>query len=270
LALIAHNLPHKMPAPMPKNAAVRARSTYRRGSGDRSGATALDAIYEQISASIVDQRLPPGTKLNELTLCEIFGVGRRQIAHVLTRLSQDRLVTLYPNRGAFVAAPDVAEARALFEARRILECEITRVVATGATRQALNLLRRNVEEETALRHKGRLRDAVRTSGEFHILLGAAAGNEILAAFVRQLVARTSLVVSLYENQSTMSCWHGDHGALIELLENRRVGPAVALMRRHLSHVEESLNFDDRGRAPLDLRKIYSPASPRAGMSTVNG
>jgi DNA-binding GntR family transcriptional regulator len=255
---------------MPKNAAARAQPADGRASRDRSRATGLDAIYNQIFASIVDQRLPPATKLNELTLCEIFRAGRRQIAHVLTRLSQDRLVTLYPNRGAFVAAPDVPEARALFEARRIIECEIVRAVATSASRQALNSLRRNVEDETALRRKGRLRDAVRASGEFHILLGAAAGNEILAAFVRQLVARTSLVVSLYENQSTMSCWHEDHGALIELLEHRRVGPAVALMRRHLAHVEESLNFNLRGRASLDLRKIYAPASPRTGISTVNG
>src|ERR671922_1279 len=74
----------------------------------------LDDIYAQIFASIVDQRLPPGTKLGELTLCEIFNVGRRQIGQVLQRLAYDGLVTLNPNRGAFVAMPDADEARAIF------------------------------------------------------------------------------------------------------------------------------------------------------------
>ena len=36
------------------------------------------------------------------------------------------------------------------------------------------------------------------------------------------------------------------------------GGAVTLMRKHLAHVEESLNFNSHARAPLDLRKIYAP------------
>jgi DNA-binding GntR family transcriptional regulator len=218
----------------------------------------LDGVYEHIFTSIVDQRLPPGTKLNELTLCEIFNVGRRYIAQVLIRLSHDRLVTLFANRGAFVATPDVTEARMIFEARKIIECEITRIVAAGTNREALRSLRRNVEEEAAHRRSGRLREAIRLSGQFHILLGELAQNEFLAGIVRQLVARTSLVVSLYENQSTMSCWHDDHGAFIKLLETHRITAAVSLMRKHLCDVEESLNFERYARGPLDLRKIYAP------------
>jgi DNA-binding GntR family transcriptional regulator len=227
---------------------------------NRPKADTLDEVYDHIFASIVDQRLPPGTKLNELTLCEIFNVGRRQIAQVLTRLSHDKLVVLHANRGAFVTAPNVDEARTIFEARLAIECEITRIVATEATRESLAPLRKNVEEETAHRVQGRLREAIRSSGAFHILLGNQSGNEILAGIVRQLVARTSLVVSLYENQSTMSCWHDDHGDLIRLLEAHRVQPAVTLMRKHLLHVEQSLNFDSHARGPLDLRKIYAPGA----------
>jgi DNA-binding GntR family transcriptional regulator len=225
---------------------------------NRPAADTLDEVYEHICASIVDQRLPPGAKLNELTLCEIFNIGRRQIGQVLTRLSHDKLVTLHANRGAFVAAPDVAEARAIFQARIMIECEITRVVASNATREMLMPLRKNVEEETIHRMQGRLREAIRASGAFHILLGDLSGNPILAGIVRQLVARTSLVVSLYENQSTMSCWHDDHGDFIRLLEAHRVQPAVTLMRKHLLNVEESLNFESHARGPLDLRKIYAP------------
>ena len=35
---------------------------------NRPEADSLDDVYQHIFASIVDQRLPPGTKLNELTL----------------------------------------------------------------------------------------------------------------------------------------------------------------------------------------------------------
>ncbi|MBS0245479.1 MAG: GntR family transcriptional regulator [Proteobacteria bacterium] len=153
----------------------------------------------------------------------------------------------------------MAEAHAIFEARIAIECEITRMVAAGATRETLAPLRKNVDEETEYRMQGRIREAVRSSGELHILLGYACGNENLAGIVRQLVARTSLVVSLYENQSTMSCWHDDHGDFIKLLEAHKMQPAVTLMRKHLLYVEESLNLDSHARGPLDLRRIYAPS-----------
>jgi len=229
---------------------------------DSPEVTGLDDVYAHIFASIVDQRLPPGTKLNELTLCEIFGVGRRQVAHVLNRLAHDRLITLHANRGAFVATPDEAEARTIFEARRIIECEISRMVAEKATPDMLAPLRANVAEETAHRRAGRVREAIRVSGAFHMLVGDLSGNEILSGLVRQLVARTSLVVSLYENESSMVCWHDDHGAFIGLLEEHRVNAAVKFMREHLLHVEQSLNFGRRAGHPLDLRRIYASSDAR--------
>lgn len=222
----------------------------------------IDDIHAHIFNSIVDQRLPPGTKLNELTLCEIFNVGRRQIVQVLQRLSYDGLVTLHRNRGAFVAMPSAAEARAIFDARKVIEAEITRIVAEQGTRDRLAPLYRNVEAEAECRRHGRLREAIRLSGEFHILLGACADNPILFAMVRQLVARTSLVVTLYENQNTMMCWHDDHSLFLKLLEANKTAQAVSLMRKHLAHVESSLDLEQRPDRRFDLRAIYAPDAGR--------
>jgi DNA-binding GntR family transcriptional regulator len=227
-------------------------------SSNRPKVRNVDDIYQHIVDSIVDQRLPPATKLNELLLCEIFNVGRRQIGTVLARLKYDMLVDLHPNRGAFVASPDVAEARSIFEARRAIEVKVVRLVIAKATREQLAVLKRNVDQESAARRAGRIRDAVRLSGGFHILLGGFCGNPILASMVQQLVARTSLVVSLYDNQNTMICWQEDHLLFIKHLEARASAPAVALMRKHLLHIEKALNFDLAGRGPFDLRAIYSP------------
>ena len=98
-------------------------------------------------------------------------------------------------------------------------------MATNAPREELAPLRRNVEAEAENRRTGRLREAIRLSGEFHILLGKCARNPILYALVRQLVARTSLVVTLYENQNTMMCWHDDHAVFVKLLETRSMRPS---------------------------------------------
>ena len=74
-----------------------------------------EEIVERIFEAIIDQRLPPGTKLSEAALCEAFGVGRMRIRHSLLLLSSREVVDLLPNRGAFVASPSAEQAREVFE-----------------------------------------------------------------------------------------------------------------------------------------------------------
>ena len=78
-------------------------------------------IYERMVETILDHRLPPGTKLVEDRLATAFGVSRTRIRPVLVRLANEQIVTLTPNRGATVAQPTEAEAREVFEVRRMIE-----------------------------------------------------------------------------------------------------------------------------------------------------
>ena len=62
-------------------------------------------IVEHIFEAIIEQRLPPGTKLSESALCDAFGVGRMRIRRALLLLASRQIVELHANRGAFVASP---------------------------------------------------------------------------------------------------------------------------------------------------------------------
>jgi DNA-binding GntR family transcriptional regulator len=230
-----------------------------------SGKTAsMGSVYDDILAAIIDQRAPPGTKLNELAMCKVFGISRRDMAQVLARLVFEGLAVNLPNRGAFVASPDANEARAIFAARKVIESGITELAAQRASGADYRALEQNIVEEHAARREGRMREAVRLSGRFHLLIAQIAGNPILTELVLQLVARTSLVTSLYENPNGLSCWHDDHGALVRLLRAHRARPAVELMRKHLDHLEESLNLEGKPRAKPDLRTIFRPTEFRNG------
>ena len=213
-------------------------------------------VHGSIVLAVTDQRLPPGTWLNELAMCEVFGISRREFERVIARLSFEGLVACVPNRGAFVASPDAQEARAIFAARKAVEAGILEFAAVRASGADFKALERNIAEEEAHRRAGRMREAIRDSGQFHVLLSEVAGNPILAAQVRQLVARTSLVTSLYENAGEMGCWHDDHAKLVGHLRAHRVQRAVGLMRMHLDHLEESLDLGKQAKAQTDLRAIF--------------
>src|SRR5215470_1431303 len=61
---------------------------------------AAQRISRQIVRAVEEHRLPPGTKLGEETLAELFGVSRARVRQALQHLSLLHIVTLHPNRGA--------------------------------------------------------------------------------------------------------------------------------------------------------------------------
>ncbi|MDB5967329.1 MAG: hypothetical protein JWQ72_3829 [Polaromonas sp.] len=223
----------------------------------------IEDVYRRVMDAIVDQRLLPGSRLNELAMCEAFRISRREMERVFARLAFESMVRLVPNRGAFVASPDAREARAIFAARKTIEAGIVELAAARVSGSDFKVLAKNIAEEEAYRRAGRMHEAVKLSGQFHLLLSEIADNAILADQVRQLVARTSLVTSLYDNASGMVCWHDDHHKLIEHLRAHQPKKAVDLMRRHLDDLEESLDLDRKMGRKTDLRAIFGlvPTDP---------
>jgi DNA-binding GntR family transcriptional regulator len=212
--------------------------------------------YLQLFNAIVDQRLTPGTKLAEMALVEAFGVSRRAIGAALQRLAWERLIVVFPNRGAYVAAPEAHEVREIFAARVAIEAGTTEAVARTADETGLARLSASLAEEHALRQQGRVREAIHLSGGFHILMADLSGNRILAEQVRLLVARTSLIINLFDNRSGLAGWHDHHGDLIKLCKTRQVEPAVALMKEHIQELADSIALDSRRPVAFDMLGVF--------------
>lgn len=76
-----------------------------------------ETIYQALMTAIVEHQLPPGSKLPEEALSDVFAVSRTGIRKVLQRLAAVQMVSLKPKRGAYVASPTVEEAQAIFRTR---------------------------------------------------------------------------------------------------------------------------------------------------------
>ncbi len=228
--------------------------------GRRRARVGDERIHREVALAIVEHRLPPGTPLPEDQLAGVFGVSRTVVRKALLRLAHEKLVELRPNRGAAVARPSVAEARQLFEARRLLEPVLLRAAAARVETATIDRLRANLAEEREAWKRGDRRAVIRLSGEFHRLLAASSGNAVLVEFLAELVARTSLVIALYQPLGTTPCSIEDHGRLVEALERGETDRACALMEAHLRHCEDQLDLSE-SRRPIDLRRVFG--EPRA-------
>ncbi|GLQ06153.1 GntR family transcriptional regulator [Sneathiella chinensis] len=223
---------------------------------DAAKASQDDRIYEEMFTAILEQRLSPGTKLSEDVLGEIFGVSRTVVRKVLQRLSHEKVVQIFPNRGAYVSEPSPEEARDVLDARKVLEAGIMRRVVRNCTADDLARLEKMLEEEAESIAAGERTRWVALSGDFHLALAAIAGNRALEDFLKELVSRTSLILVQYQGGGVNSCACDEHAGIIDAIRARDEDRAVTLMLDHLQNCEEQLQLDG-GDEASDLYKIFS-------------
>ncbi|MDB5767065.1 MAG: Transcriptional regulator, GntR family [Collimonas fungivorans] len=217
----------------------------------------IDArIHLAIIDAILDHQLPPGTRLVEAPLCEAFGVTRGTLRRVFVKLAHERVIDLQPNRGAVIAMHDVKEAREVFEARVILEGGSVKSLA--GKRKVLPELRALVKREHALREQGNWGEWIRLSGEFHIKLSEANQNNIVSAYLRTLIARTSLLIGLYETPKRNSCSADEHGGILDAIEQGDAERAARLMEHHLGEYATELLTETSQPKEVDFATLFSP------------
>ncbi len=234
-------------------------SARQTGASEGRAARALpsvDTIHQRVLTAIVEHRLPPGTKLGEERLAKVFGVSRTQIRQVIERLSHDSIVTVQPNRGAFVSSPTVDEAREVFAARRLIEPDLIRQAIRRAGPAEIRRLRDHVKSESDAREANDKRAVVRLSGEFHQLIADIAGNRFLAKTMRELEALTCLVIIMYDAPNMPACPYHEHSDLVDAIEARDEERAASFMVEHLRHVEGSLDFDGSSDGEIDFDSIF--------------
>lgn len=239
---------------------MRSHSVYnfytmpiRKPAAPRRRPVTTEAIVARITHALVEQRLPPGSKLGEVALGEVFGVSRTKIRQALIRLAQDKLVTLLPARGAFVTKPEPSDARELFDARRVIERVLIERFTASATRAQMTSLREHIARERAAIAAGDAALRNRLLGEFHVLIAEMVGNTVIAELLRGLMQRSTLVTLHYQNARAAACSSDEHTALLDAIRQRDAIAAVRLMEQHLTHVEHDLALPDGNAPALDLR-----------------
>lgn len=212
-------------------------------------ATATDRVYQAIHRAILEHRLAPGTRLPEADVAAQFDVSRTVVRQALQRLAQDQIIALSHNRGARVPRPGLDDARHVFDARRVVECEVARRLGGQLDAAQLGELRALAEAEVQADRAGDAALAIRLSGEFHQALVRMHGNPVFVRLLGGLLPTSSLLMARFKARGGEVCVAHRHVDLIAALE-RGSGAAALEMRRHLDELEQSLTDTPASRIPL--------------------
>ncbi len=224
--------------------------------GGRGGkGTGASFVYERLRDEILTLALAPGVDLDEAAIVARFGLSRTPVREALIRLASDGLVTMLPNRGAQVAALDVANFPRFFEAFDLVQRVVTRLAAQRRSEADLSAIRAAQEDFEAAVTSGDAMAMTARNREFHLTISAACRNPYFDESYRRLLdegLRLMRIPFAYNpvNDAYSRAGHIDkivaeHGAIIAAIDAQDAEAADRLAQSH------GVLFRDRLRAYLE-------------------
>lgn len=204
-------------------------------------------IAERIGTGIIEEYFRPGERLKETSLAQSFGVSRATIREALRLLESRGLVTIFSQRGAYVAKLSRKELEDMFEIRAVLLGLASRRVATSCTPEVRRKLMEGLRALEAARDDGTA--YARGSAALVVDITQASSNQQLfdsiAAFAQRIGRYTRLgLSSATRRQQSLRDWK----RLIRAITDGSADVAETL------HRELSMKNRDAALAELDRRE----------------
>ena len=185
---------------------------------------------------LVENRVPPGAKLNERALSEELKVSRTPLREAIKMLAAEGLVELLPNRGAIALALNEADVINTFEVMAGLEAQSGELAAQRIDDAELAEIKAMHFEMLAAYTRRDLPNYYRLNAAIHNAINAAAKNPVLTATYRQVNARLqALRFRSNQDEEKWQCAMQEHEQMISALFARDAAAMRSVLLAHLGN-----------------------------------
>jgi DNA-binding GntR family transcriptional regulator len=198
-------------------------------------------LVKRLLAEIFDGRMPAGTRLIILNLAKRFGLSSTPVREALLELETNGMVQFIHNRGAVVKPFGPEQLREIFELRRILETEATRMACGRIDPAALSELQRNLRDLIEQpRAKEWLDMGMIADRKLHAMIGANCGNVRLAEEIRRCDALVQVLRDTVGNdRRAANRAVEEHLAIVDALAAGDADAAARAMGIHIERAAQS-------------------------------
>lgn len=198
---------------------------------------AADQIYNVLREEIITCRIVPNEAISENRICGMLGVSRSPVRIALTRLAEDGLIDIFPQRGTFVAPIKMRQVKESHFARVALEIALVEVAARRWTSDDAREAHANLEEQRRHAAAGEAWEFYRDNERFHQLIARAADLE----GVWKTVQGVKMLWDRIGHLANRVPGHrediiAEHAAIVAALDRNDERGAVKAMTAHLRSV----------------------------------
>ncbi len=194
-----------------------------------------EQLYDAIRNDILNLSMKPGSLVSEVDLSQRYGCSRTPIREILIRLSQERLVHIYPQRGTAIARIDMEYVEQMVYMRLLIEKEILKEACELIGEKDLQELRMLCSFQRAIAENGGSSiDFLGQDNLIHKTIFTICGHqEIWAVLEKNSIHYSRFRFLDVLEKKQMLKLVDDHEKLIELLESKSATALEEFIKNHL-------------------------------------
>ena len=201
-------------------------------------------VFQKIRDNILNGTYKEQDELREATLGKELGVSRTPVREALRQLELEGLVTIIPNKGAYVTGITPKDVKDIYIVRSMLEGLCARWATEHITEEQLEELEEIVLlSEFHMKREGsnNVEQIAVLDGRFHAILYEASNSRILSHVLMDFhryvqMARKSSIVSEERARKSIR----EHKQILRAIKDKDVDLAEQLANEHIMHVIQNL------------------------------
>jgi DNA-binding GntR family transcriptional regulator len=207
---------------------------------------AKDRAHDYVKRQVLTGAFPGGELISEGEVAAALGMSRTPVREAFLRLEAEGLLRLYPQRGALVVPVSSEEARAVIDARLVLEqFAAGKVIARGPAAWAavFGRLSAALQRQRDAAAKSDWEEFADADRAFHSVILQESGNTIVAGFYSSLRDRqTRMNRELVMHDERITTIMDEHRAIAEAVRDGDLQRTGEALRTHLASTMRTLGF----------------------------
>lgn len=199
-------------------------------------------VFHTIREDILSGKYHTSEELKEKTIGEELGVSRTPVREALRQLELEGLVTIIPNKGAYVVGISQKDIQDIYEIRSRLEGLCARWAARNITKEQLDELEENIFLAEFHVSKGNFEQLVELDNRFHELLYTASESKEMRHVLTDFHHYVQRVrkITLADPQRAMDC-NEEHKKIVEALKQHDEDGAEKLANEHMMNTIRNMD-----------------------------
>ena len=202
-------------------------------------------VFTKIREDILAGVYKENEELKEAILGKELGVSRTPVREALRQLELEGLVTIIPNKGAYVTGITKKDIHDIYAIRSYLEGLCARWACEHITQEQIEALDETIYLSAFHARRGHNDQLVELDNKFHELIYEASGSKILNHVLSDFhhyVERIRKVSLSSTNRATKSIQ--EHEAIFEAIKKRDGDLAESLAHEHIMNTIMNINHID--------------------------
>ena len=203
-------------------------------------------VFQKLRDNILKGKYAEQEELRENTIGKELGVSRTPVREALRQLELEGLVTIIPNKGAYVSGITRDDVKDIYRMRSLLEGLCARWAAERITEEQLDRLDEIIllaEFHSKRENAINAEQITELDGQFHAVLYEACGSRILKHTLTDFhkYVQNARKLSIISGERARKSIR-EHKMILRAIRDRDPDLAEQLANEHIIHVMENLKI----------------------------